>query len=91
MNDGSLYGTYRTIAGWACHGYSRDDGHTWDTDWMTYSPGGRRVKNPRSANFVRRFSNGKYWVTETQKTVARIHEIPADLLEGQPGLPIREP
>jgi hypothetical protein len=27
---------------------------------MTYTPGGRRVKNPRSANFVRRFSNGKY-------------------------------
>lgn len=60
MNDGSLYGTYRTIDGWPCHGYSRDDGRTWETDWMTYTPGGRRVKNPRSANFVRRFSNGKY-------------------------------
>lgn len=60
MNDGSLFGTFRTIDGWSCHGYSRDDGHTWDTDWMTYTPGGRRVKNPRSANFVRRFSNGKY-------------------------------
>ncbi|MFW5857417.1 MAG: sialidase family protein, partial [Planctomycetota bacterium] len=60
MNDGSLYGTYRTIDGWSCHAISRDDGHTWDADWMTYVPGGRRVKNPRTANFVRRFANGKY-------------------------------
>ena len=60
MNDGSLYGTFRTIAGWSCHAYSRDDGRHWEVDWMTYTPGGRRVKNPRSANFVRRFSNGKY-------------------------------
>lgn len=60
MNDGSLYGTYRTIDGFACHAYSRDDGRTWEVDWMRYTPGGRRVKNPRSANFVRRFSNGKY-------------------------------
>lgn len=60
MKCGSLYGTFRTMDGWACHAYSRDDGHTWDVDWMTYTPGGRRVKNPRSANFVRRFSNGKY-------------------------------
>ena len=60
MNDGSLYGTYRTIDGFSCHAYSRDDGHTWQSDWMTYTPGGRRVKNPRSANFVRRFGNGKY-------------------------------
>lgn len=60
MNDGSLYGTFRTIDGWSCHAYSRDDGRTWETDWMRYEPGGRKVKNPRSANFVRRFSNGKY-------------------------------
>jgi len=26
--------------------------------------------------------DGRYWVTETQKSVARVHEIPADLLEG---------
>jgi len=25
--------------------------------------------------------DGRYWVTETQKSVARVHEIPADLLE----------
>ena len=63
MADGSLFGTYRTVDGWSCHGYSRDDGHTWETGYMTYGPGQRLVKNPRSANFVRRFSNGKnlYW------------------------------
>lgn len=60
MADGSLFGTYRTVDGWSCHGYSRDDGHTWETGYMTYGPGQRLVKNPRSANFVRRFSNGKY-------------------------------
>lgn len=60
MNDGSLYGTFRTIDGYSCHAYSRDDGRHWEVNWMTYTPGGRRVKNPRSANFVRRFSNGKY-------------------------------
>jgi hypothetical protein len=27
---------------------------------MTYSPGGRRIKHPRAANFVKKFSNGKY-------------------------------
>lgn len=60
MADGSLFGTYRTVDGWSCHGYSRDDGHTWESGYMTYEPGGGLVKNPRSANFVRRFSNGKY-------------------------------
>ncbi len=60
MNDGSLYGTYRTIDGYACHAYSRDRGRSWDIDWMRYTPGGRRVKNPRSANFVWRCANGKY-------------------------------
>jgi len=61
MNDGSLYGTYRTIDGFSCHAYSRDQGRTWSApEYMTYTPGGRRVKNPRAANFVRRLENGKY-------------------------------
>jgi len=61
MNDGSLYCTYRTTAGFSAHAYSRDGGRTWTRpEFMTYTPGGRRVKNPRAANFVRRFSNGKY-------------------------------
>ena len=143
LGDGSLYCTYRTTQGYSCHAYSSDGGHTWTPpEYMTYRPGGRRVKNPRAANFVRRFSNGRfiywfenhsgtgydgrnpawlcggteksgrihwsqpeivlyhddpearisypdfieqngrYFITETQKTVARVHEIDPALLQG---------
>ena len=61
LRDGSLYATYRTIDGYNCHAYSRDNGHTWTPpEYASYSPGGRRIKHPRAANFVRRFSNGKF-------------------------------
>lgn len=141
--DSTLYCTYRTTQGHPCHAYSRDGGKTWTPPaYMTYTPGGRLVKHPRAANFVRRFGNGKYlywfhnhggktydgrnpvwicggvekdgaiywsqpeillydvdpktrmsypdfiedkgkfFVAETQKSVARVHEIPIDLLDG---------
>lgn len=61
LSNGSLYATYRTIDGYNCHAYSRDGGHTWTKpEYATYSPGGRRIKHPRAANFVKKFSNGKY-------------------------------
>jgi len=61
LSDGSLYCTYRTIDGYNCHAYSRDGGHTWTLpEYATYYPGGRKIKHPRAANFVRRFSNGRY-------------------------------
>jgi hypothetical protein len=61
MNDGSLYATYRTIDGFNCGAYSRDRGHTWTPPaYAVYEPGGRPIKHPRAANFVRKFSNGKY-------------------------------
>ena len=151
LSDGSLYATYRTIDGYNCHAYSRDGGHTWTPPaYATYSPQGRRIKHSRAANFVKKFSNGKYllwyhnhggeaihagkwdpyanrnpawiaggiessgyihwsepeillydvepgtrmsypdfiegngrfYVTETQKTIARVHEIDRELLEG---------
>ncbi len=143
LSDGSLYCTYRTIDGHPCHAYSRDGGHTWTPPaYMTYTPGGRLVKNPRAANFVKKASNGKflywfhnhggtwyddrnpawvcggierdgqlhwsqpeillydddprirmsypdfveaegrYYFTETQKNVGRVHEIDPTLLEG---------
>jgi hypothetical protein len=151
LSDGSLYATYRTIDGYPCHAYSRDGGHTWTPPaYAVYTPGGRRIKHPRAANFVRKFSsgkfiywfhnhggeavhagpwnpylgrnpawvcggvekdgqihwsepevllydddpdtrisypdfieqNGRYFVTETQKTIARVHEIDPSLLEG---------
>ncbi len=143
LRDGSLYCTYRTVDGHPCHAYSRDGGHTWTPpEYMTYTPGGRTIKHPRAANFVRRFANGKYlywfhnhggqsyegrnpvwmcggvekdgqiywsqpeivlyddnpsvrmsypdfveldgefYVTETQKSVARVHKLDRTLLEG---------
>ncbi len=61
MNDGSLYATYRTIDGYNAAAYSRDGGHTWTPSaYAVYSPGGRWIKHNRAANFVKKFSNGKY-------------------------------
>ncbi|MFH1570448.1 MAG: exo-alpha-sialidase [Gemmatimonadota bacterium] len=143
LSDGSLYCTFRTTDGHNGAAYSRDGGRTWDgPGYASYAPGGRLLRHPRAANFVRRFSNGKYvlwfhnhggrdyrgrnpvwlcggvereghihwsqpeillydddpatrmsypdfieedgryFVTETQKTVARVHEVDATLLEG---------
>jgi hypothetical protein len=64
LSDGSLYATYRTIDGYPCHAYSRDGGRSWTApEYMTHAPGGRRLKHPRAANFVRKLGNGKflYW------------------------------
>lgn len=61
LSDGSLYATYRTIDGYNCGAYSRDGGHTWTPPaYAMYEPGGRPIKHPRAANFVKKFSNGKY-------------------------------
>ena len=64
LSDGSLYCVYRTVDGWPACSYSRDGGHTWTPPaYKTYTPGGRRVKHPRAANFAWNCSNGKflYW------------------------------
>jgi hypothetical protein len=64
LSDGSLYCVYRTIDGWPTSAYSRDGGHTWTPPaYATYTPGGRRIKHPRAANFAWNCSNGKflYW------------------------------
>lgn len=61
LSDGSLYCTYRTVTGHPCHAYSRDSGHTWTAPvFMSYRPGGRLVKHPRAANFVKKMSGGQY-------------------------------
>ena len=61
LEDGSLFCTYRTIDGWNCGAYSRDGGHSWTKPaYAEYTPGGRRIKHPRAANFVRRLSGGRY-------------------------------
>ncbi|MDZ7620058.1 MAG: sialidase family protein [Patescibacteria group bacterium] len=149
LSDGSLFCTYRTVAGHPCHAYSRDDGKTWTGPaFMTYGPKSKLVDHPRAANFVRKLTEGPYagrfiywfhnhrgksyegrnpayllggveidgpegkvihwgepvavlydknpqvrisypdfiwddalYITETQKTVARVHRIPAELLQ----------
>lgn len=61
LSDGSLFCTYRTVAGHPCHAYSRDDGKTWTKSaFMTYGPVGELVKHPRAANFVRKLTEGPY-------------------------------
>jgi hypothetical protein len=148
LSDGSLFCTYRTVAGHPCHAYSRDNGRTWTAPaFMTYGPGSKLVHHPRAANFVRKLKEGPYagrfiywfhnhggksyegrnpayllggiekdhangkiiqwgepvavlydknkevrisypdfiwdeglYITETQKTIARVHRIPDDLL-----------
>jgi hypothetical protein len=61
MSDGKLYATYRTIDRYNCHAYSSDGGRHWTPpQYGTYAPGGRRIKQPRAANFVWKVSNGKY-------------------------------
>lgn len=64
LSDGALYCVYRTIDGWPACAYSRNGGHTWTAPaYKTYTPGGRRVKHPRAANFAWNCSNGMflYW------------------------------
>lgn len=143
LSDGSLFCTFRTTEGHNCCSYSRDGGHTWDKPvYCSYSPGGKLLKHPRAANFVRKYANGKFtlwfhnhggkwyddrnpaWVlggiekngcihwsqpeillyddgpdvkisypdfieddgrffiTETQKSIARVHEVDPTLLDG---------
>lgn len=61
LSDGSLYATYRSIDGYNCAAYSRDGGRKWTPPaYASYAPGGRHIKHPRAANFVRKFSNGKF-------------------------------
>lgn len=146
IGDEQLYMVYRTTRGYPCHVYSRDGGRNWSMpEYMTYAPGGRKIKNPRACPKLWRCENGKYlfwfhnhsgrgfgrrnpawltggmvrdgklvwsepeillyshdrsfgsgrmsypdmieqdgkyWITETQKTIARVHEIDPALLEG---------
>ncbi|MEO6808309.1 MAG: sialidase family protein [Isosphaeraceae bacterium] len=84
LSDGSLYATYRTIDGYNCAAYSRDGGHTWTKPaYATYTPGGRRLKHPRAANFVRKFSNGKYLLWYHNHGGEPFHEGARDFYAGR--------
>jgi hypothetical protein len=61
LSDGSLFCTYRTVAGHPCHAYSRDNGRTWTgSEFMSHHPGGPLVNHPRAANFVRKLTQGPF-------------------------------
>jgi hypothetical protein len=61
LSDGSLYCVYRSVDGWPVCTYSRDGGHLWEApDYKTFTPGGKRMKNPRAANFAWKLTGGRY-------------------------------
>ena len=61
LSDGSLYCVYRTNMGHNVQTYSSDNGRTWTVpEWATYTPGGKKMKQPRCFNKVYKFKNGKY-------------------------------
>ncbi len=77
LSDCSLFCVYRTVDGWPACAYSRDAGHTWtNPQYLTYEPGGRRVKHPRAANFIWRLSGGEflYWFHNHGGSPARERE-----------------
>ena len=61
LSDSSLYCVYRTNLGNNVQAYSRDNGRTWThPEWATYSPEGRKIKQPRCFSKIYKFKNGKY-------------------------------
>jgi len=61
LGKNRLYLVYRTTTGYPCHTYSDDGGHTWSQpEHMTYTPDGRKIKNPRACPKLWRCENGKY-------------------------------
>lgn len=60
LSDGTIYVVYRTVDGYPAESYSRDGGHTWSQPQYKRYADGRRMKNPRAANFVWKCRNGKY-------------------------------
>jgi len=58
---GSLLCVYRTTTGYACQSRSADGGRTWsEPRRMTYTPGGRPIKNPRANVKAWRTADGRY-------------------------------
>lgn len=60
MSGGTLYCAYRSIDGHLVEAYSGDRGDTWTRPEHIRFASGRKIKHPRAAGFVRRFTNGKY-------------------------------
>lgn len=64
---------------WACGGVERDGTIQWsEPEVLLYDPDiGVRMSYPCCFD-----AGGRYYITETQKTIARVHEIAPGLLEG---------
>ncbi len=61
LGGNRLYCVYRTTHGFSCHSYSEDGGRTWSKpEPMTYTPGGRRMRNPRGCPKLWNPSDGRY-------------------------------
>jgi tetratricopeptide (TPR) repeat protein len=61
LSNGSLLCICRTITGVVLESFSLDGGVSWShPEPLTYTPGGRRVRNPRACPKIWRTSNGKY-------------------------------
>jgi len=61
LGNGNLYDMYRTVQGHPAHAYSRDGGRTWTAPvHATYTPGGRKFRNPRACPRIWRTQNGRY-------------------------------
>jgi hypothetical protein len=60
LSDGTFFCVFRTVSGYSACCYSSDGGHSWTApDFMRY-PDGRRIKNPRAANFIWTLSGNRY-------------------------------
>lgn len=60
LSDGTLFTVFRTVSGYPGCAYSRDNGHNWTPSQYLCYPDGRRVKNPRAANFIWKLSGNRY-------------------------------
>jgi hypothetical protein len=61
IGNDRLYLVYRTTLGYLIECYSNDGGRSWTTpDYMTYTPGGRKIKNTRACPKLFQCANGKY-------------------------------
>lgn len=61
LSDNSVCCVFRTRDGHPAWSFSRDGGHTWRVpQYVTYTPHGRRLKQPRAATLLWKCSNGRY-------------------------------
>ncbi|MFI4911924.1 MAG: sialidase family protein [Sedimentisphaeraceae bacterium JB056] len=60
LSDGTIFCVFRTVSGYSACCYSSDAGRNWTKpDFMRY-PDGRKIKNPRAANFIWTLSGNRY-------------------------------